>query len=130
MAQELPTLGDLEIRVLQLVWQHEPCTERQISDLVQKERDVGRTTVLKTMQRMVAKGVLVRLDDETPIRFRAAMAQDRALPTLIGRFVEQVLGGSAEPLVAYFGASRKLSPKDLEALKAIARKIQGESSTE
>lgn len=125
MTQDLPTLGELEIRVLQLVWQHEPCTERQISDLVQKERPIGRTTVLKTMQRMVAKGVLARLEDETPIRFRAAISQESALPTLIGRFIEHVLGGSAEPLVAYFGNSRKLSAKDLDALKAIARKLQG-----
>ena len=63
MTQELPTLGELEIRVLQLVWQHEPCMERQISDLVQKERSVGRTTVLKTMQRLEAKGLLVRDED-------------------------------------------------------------------
>jgi BlaI family transcriptional regulator, penicillinase repressor len=124
MRQELPTLGDFELRVLQLVWQHEPCMERQISDLVQKERPVARTTVLKTMQRLEAKGLLVRAAGETPIRFRAAVPQEQMLPALIGRFVEHVLGGSAEPLLAYFGNSRKLSAKDLEALKAIARKIQ------
>ena len=127
MHPELPSLGELEIRVLQLVWQQEPCTERQISDLVQKERSVARTTVLKTMQRLEAKGLLVRAEGEGSIRYRATVSQERLLPTLIGRFVEHVLGGSAEPLVAYFSNSRKLSAKDLEALRAIARKIQGES---
>jgi BlaI family transcriptional regulator, penicillinase repressor len=127
MAEELPTLGGLEIRVLQLVWQHQPCTERQISDLVQKERAIGRTTVLKTMQRLEAKGLLVRSEGEGSIRYRAAVAQERVLPALIGRFVEHVLGGSAEPLVAYFGNSQKLSAKDLESLRAIARKIHGDS---
>ncbi len=129
MTQELPTLGELEIRVLQLVWQQQPCTERQISDMVQKERAVRRTTVLKTMQRLEAKGLLARSEGEGPIRYRAAVAQERLLPTLVGRFVEHVLGGSAEPLVAYFGNSRKLSAKDLETLRAIARKIQGHSQT-
>jgi predicted transcriptional regulator len=46
MPRELPSLGELETRVLQLVWQHEPCTERDISDLIQAQRDVARTTVL------------------------------------------------------------------------------------
>ena len=78
MTQELPTLGDLELHVLQLVWQHEPCMERQISDLVQKERPVARTTVLKTMQRLEAKGLLVRVEGEAPIRYRAAVAQAEA----------------------------------------------------
>jgi BlaI family transcriptional regulator, penicillinase repressor len=128
MTQELPTLGELEIRVLQLVWQHEPCTERQISDLVQKERAIGRTTVLKTMQRLEAKGLLLRTEGEGAIRYRAAVGQERVLPTLIGRFVEHVLEGSAEPLVAYF-ASKKLSAKDLETLRAMARKIRGEPKT-
>jgi predicted transcriptional regulator len=124
MARQLPSLGDFELQVLQLVWEHEPCVERQISDAVRKERHVARTTVLKTMQRLVAKGLLVREEGETPIRFRAAIPRQQMLPALIGQFVKHVLGGSAEPLVAYFGSSKRLSTKDLEALKAIARKIQ------
>jgi len=124
MSRQLPTLGDFELQVLQLVWEHEPCMERQISDLVRKERPVARTTVLKTMQRLVAKGLLVREPGETPIRFRAAIPRQQMLPALIGRFVEHVLGGSAEPLVAYFGSSKRLSAKDVEALKAIVGKIR------
>src|SRR5947208_2183887 len=101
MAKGLPSLGDLELHVLRLVWREQPCTERQISDLVQEERSVGRTTVLKTMQRLESKGLLVREAGEGPVRFRAAVPEERLMPTLIGRFVERVLGGSSEPLVAY-----------------------------
>jgi BlaI family penicillinase repressor len=124
MARQLPSLGDFELQVLQLVWEHEPCVERQISDAVRKERPVARTTVLKTMQRLVAKGLLAREEGETPIRFRAAIPRQQMLPALVGQFVKQVLGGSPEPLVAYFGSSKQLSAKDLEALKAIAKKIE------
>jgi hypothetical protein len=47
------------------------------------------------------------------------------LPTLIRRFVERALGGSTAPLAAYLADSdsERLSAKDLEALRAIARKI-------
>jgi BlaI family transcriptional regulator, penicillinase repressor len=123
MVQELPSLGELEIRVLQLIWQQQPCTERQISDLVQQQRSVGRTTVLKTIQRLEAKRLLTRLPGEGPIRYRAAADQKRVLPALIGRFVERVLGGSAGPLVAYLSESEKLSAKDLKTLQSIAEKI-------
>ncbi len=123
MSRELPTLGEMEIRVLRLVWQEQPCTERQISDLIQQERDVARTTVLKTMQRLEAKGLLVRDPGKSPIRFRAALEEGRVLPKLIRRFVQGTLGGSAEPLVAYLADSKKLSAKDIQALRAIARKI-------
>ena len=125
MADDLPSLGELEIRVLQLIWQHEPCTERQISDLVQQQRAVGRTTVLKTIQRLEAKGLLTRLPGEGPIRYRAAADRKRVLPALIGRFVERVLGGSPGPLVAYLAESEseRLSAKDLKTLRALAERI-------
>ena len=123
MAKELPSLGELEIRVLRLVWEQQPCTERQISDVIQEERGVGRTTVLKTLQRLEAKRLLVRLPGSGPVRFRAALDQERVLPALIRRFVQGVLGGSPEPLVAYLAGSEKLSAKDLETLRGICRKI-------
>src|SRR5215472_7982621 len=93
MAKEVPSLGELEIRVLRLVWEHQPCTERHISDLIQADRDVARTTVLKTMQ------------------------------ALVRRFVDTILGGSADPLVAYLADAGRLSGGDLEALRTIARKL-------
>ena len=123
MAKSLTSLGELEIRVLRLVWQHQPCTERHISDLVQRDRAVARTTVLKTLQRLEAKGVLARVPGKTPIHFRATLDEEHVLPVLTGRFVERVLGGSAGPLLAYFAESGRLSEQDLEALQAIAEKI-------
>ena len=131
MAKSVASLGEVEVQVLRLVWQHQPCTERQISDLVQQDRTVARTTVLKTLQRLEAKGLLARVPGETPIRFRAVLDENRMLPALIGRFVERVLGGSAGPLVAYLADSGKLSDKDLKALRAIAQKIgQADRSAE
>ena len=123
MAKQIASLGEFEIQVLRLVWQHQPCTERQISDLVKQDRSVARTTVLKTLQRLEAKGLLARAADEPPVRFRAAIDQRRVVPALISKFVEGMLGGSSGPLVAYLAESGKLSEKDLKALRAIAQKI-------
>jgi predicted transcriptional regulator len=128
MAKELPSLGELEIRVLRLVWRQQPCTERQITDAIRKERSLARTTVLKTIQRLEAKGLLARAAGEGPVRFRASVGEQKLLPALIGRFVEGVLGGSPEPLVAYLAGSEKLSAKDLDALRTICRKIGKESN--
>lgn len=127
MAKELPSLGELEIRVLRLVWRQQPCTERQITDAIRQQRPLARTTVLKTIQRLEAKGLLSRVAGAGPVQFRASIGEQKLLPALIGRFVEGVLGGSAEPLVAYLAGSEKLSAKDLEALETICRKIGQES---
>jgi predicted transcriptional regulator len=91
--------------------------------MVQEERALARTTVLKTIQRLEGKGLLVRVPGEGPVRYRASVDEKRVVPELIGRFVDTVLGGSHEPLVAYLAGSGKLSAKDLETLRMIARKI-------
>lgn len=128
IGKDIPSLGELESRVLQLVWEHQPCTERQVWDLVQQERAAARTTVLKTIQRLEAKGLLLREANAGPILWRAAIDQRRALPELVGRFVDGVLGGSAGPLVAYLAGQKQLSPKDVAALKKIADKLDDSQS--
>ena len=128
MAEALPSLGELELQVLRLVWREQPCTERRVTEMVQAERPVARTTVLKTMQRLEAKGLLAR--EETggrgPIRYRATLEERRVLPALIQRFVQRVLGGAHAPLAAYLAESDRsgLSARDLEALRKIARRMK------
>ncbi|AMV36210.1 BlaI/MecI/CopY family transcriptional regulator [Planctomyces sp. SH-PL62] len=129
MSEPMPSLGELELEVLRHVWREQPCTERRVWDLVQAERPVARTTVLKTMQRLEEKGLLVREAEagRGPIRYRAVVEERRVLPALIRRFVERALGGSSAPLAAFLAESDAdgLTAKDLEALRAIARKIEG-----
>jgi BlaI family transcriptional regulator, penicillinase repressor len=131
MSESIPSLGDVEVQVLRLVWREQPCPERRVTELMQAERPVARTTVLKTIQRLEEKGLLVREPSagRGPIRYRAALEERSVLPALIRRFVERVLGGSDAPLAAYLAESGdgRLSAKNLEALRDIARKI-GEGS--
>lgn len=129
MAKVLPSLGELEIQVLRVVWQRQPCTERDVFEVVRRRRAVGRTTVLKTMQRLEAKGLLARLPDTAPVQYRAAVAEKRVLPAIVRRFVDRALAGSLEPLVHCLADSDKLSAKDLAALRAIARKMAADDKT-
>ena len=130
MAKELPSLGELEIEVLRRVWQEQPCTERAVWEGIQETRPIGRTTVLKTLQRLEAKGLLTRVRGEGTVQYRAAVAEGRMVPQIIRRFVDRTLGGSLEPLVAYLADSEKLSSKDLAALRAIARKMAADNKSE
>jgi predicted transcriptional regulator len=127
MAKPIPSLGELELQVLRLIWREQPCTERRVTELVQVDRPVTRTTVLKTIQRLEEKGLLVREEGpgRGPIQYRASVEEQRVLPALIRRFVERVLGGSDAPLAAYLADSdsERLSAKDLQALRTIARKM-------
>jgi BlaI family penicillinase repressor len=123
MTKDPPSLGELEVRVLREVWRGQPCTERQIWDELRAERPVGRTTVLKTIQRLEGKQLLVRVKGQDPVQYRAAAEEQRLLPAIVRRFVDKALAGSLEPLVACLADSDKLSAKDIASLKAIAQRM-------
>ncbi|MCA9093961.1 MAG: BlaI/MecI/CopY family transcriptional regulator [Planctomycetaceae bacterium] len=125
----IPSLGELEMQVLQQVWDLQPCTERQVSDLIRQERDIARTTVLKTLQRLESKGVLERLPGDGPIRFKATLDKKKLLPQLVRQFVNTILGGSPDPLVAYFADSRQLSADDLKQLKTMTSRLTRDKKT-
>jgi predicted transcriptional regulator len=131
MPESIPSLGDVEVQVLRLIWREQPCAERRVTELMQAERAVARTTVLKTIQRLEEKGLLVRAvrSGRGPILYRASLEEQSVLPALIRRFVERVLGGSDAPLAAYLAESdsQRLSARDVDALRKIARKIDESS---
>jgi len=123
MAKDLPSIGELEIQVLQEIWRQQPCTERQIWDVLRETRKVGRTTVLKTIQRLEEKELLRRIDGDSPVKFRAVVKPQRVLPHLVRRFVDSVLGGEVDPLVSYLDGAKHLSAEDAQKLAEIAERF-------
>lgn len=123
MAKDLPSIGELEIQVLQEIWRQQPCTERQIWDVLRAKRKVGRTTVLKTIQRLEEKKLLRRVDGDGPVQFRAVVKPQRVLPQLVRRFVDSVLGGDVDPLVSYLDGAKHLSAEDAQKLAEIAERF-------
>ena len=123
MAKELPSIGELEIQVLQHFWEHQPCTERQVWEALNQCKTIGRTTVLKTIQRLESKNLLKRMGTESPVRFRTTVKRQRVLPALVKRFVDTVLGGASDPLVAYLADENNLTDADLKSLSEIAEKL-------
>ena len=130
MARELPSIGELEIQVLQEIWRQQPCTERQVWDVLREKREVGRTTVLKTIQRLEEKALLRRLDGSGPVRFRAVVKPQRVLPQLVRRFVDSVLGGNVDPLVSFLDGAKHLSTEDAQKLAVIAERFSATEDEE
>ena len=125
MAKELPSIGELEIQVLQEIWRQQPCTERQVWEVLREKREVGRTTVLKTIQRLEEKELLRRVDGSGPVKFRAVVKAQRLLPQLVRRFVDSVLGGKVDPLVSYLDGAENISADDAQKLAEIAERFSG-----
>jgi len=56
----LPRPTDAELEILRVLWETGPATVRSVHDVLAARRDIGYTTVLKTMQIMTEKGLVSR----------------------------------------------------------------------
>lgn len=117
MNQKLqPTEAELEI--LQVLWLHQPCTVKLIHEEIGKLRDVGYTTTLKQMQRMLEKGLLSReAGTGKSHNYRATIAREAIQDNLFDRLVDNVFGASVSKLVMHALGKANTSKEEIEEIK-------------
>ena len=118
MSQPLiPT--DAELAILRLLWEQGPATVRQIHDHLIQERDLGYTTVLKTMQVMMEKGLLARDDSERSHVYQAAVAEEATKGRLVTDFMTKAFSGSAQQLMQHAIRGGNTSEQELDAIQQL-----------
>src|SRR4051794_19199923 len=101
-----------ELQILAVLWQKGPATVREVHD--QLGRQTGYTTVLKFMQIMTDKGLLVREDKRGKSHvYRPAAAAERMQKTLVGDLVRRAFGGSLKKLMVA-ALAQETTPEELQ----------------
>jgi len=91
---------DAELGILQVLWARGPSTVREVFDILAGDRDLGYTTVLKTIQIMTDKGLVVREEQGRNHIYRATAPEEETQRHLLGdQFLDAPLY-----LLAPFGA--------------------------
>jgi predicted transcriptional regulator len=112
-----PTEAELE--VLQLIWELQPVTVRDIYDRIAAKKEVGYTTVLKQIQRLTEKEVLIKDDAQGAHLYRAAVQETEVKQQLAGKMMQTAFGGSALQMMMHaLGQDKSTPPATLLELKA------------
>jgi predicted transcriptional regulator len=106
-----------EIDILRVLWTSGPSTVRQIAAVMGREE--GYTTILKLLQIMTEKRLVVRDESARTHIYQAAYTQDQTQRQLVTDLVDRVFGGSAAKLVLQALATTKSSPDELEEIKKL-----------
>lgn len=112
---------EAEASILATLWEHGPSTVRQVHEHLasrqEGRQEVGLTTVLKLMQIMTEKGLLVRDTSVRPQVFSPARDQAEVQSDMVGDLLDRVFGGSTENLVLRALATRPSSPEEIAAIR-------------
>ena len=110
-------IGPAQLEVPRYIQDHHPVTVRQVAEHLAETRGLTRTTALNVMERLREKGLLDREPVEGVYRYFPVQPQPQLLRGLVRDFVEQMLGGSLEPFVAYLAEEARLSEEELARLR-------------
>lgn len=114
-----PTAAELDL--LQVLWPLGSATAKQVHQEIQKQRpEVTYATVLRLMQIMHTKGILIRDESERSHVYAPAQAQDSLQTNLLKDLIQKAFSGSAKALV--LAALRSgISKKEREEIEKLLK---------
>jgi len=101
MAQKSSTIKptEAELTLLNILWQIGPATVRQIHETLSKTQNTGYTTVLKILQIMHEKSLVIRDESNRAHIYAAANTEMQTQSSLLKDLVAKAFGGSTSKLV-------------------------------
>jgi predicted transcriptional regulator len=114
---------DQELEILKVLWQAGPSTVRDVWKALSASRDIGSTSVLKVMQIMRDKELLICDATQRPQVYRPRQTQKTMLRRLAGDLVDRVFGGSASLLLMHAIESKKATPEELAELRRLLDRL-------
>ena len=120
--QDRPT--ESEVEILSLLWRNGPSTVRDVHTQLQKHRDVGYTTVLKLMQIMFEKGLLLRNESQRSHVYRPRQKAEKTQKTLVKHMLSRVFSGSVEDLVVQALSAKKATPDELAQIRKMLDELE------
>ena len=115
---------DRELRLLQVLWTRGPSTVRDIVETLRASEKTGYTSVLKMLQIMTDKGLVVRDDSERSHVYAAAKAEEDTQEEIVGDVLERVFAGSATTLVARALSARPASKLELRKIRSLLDRLE------
>jgi len=119
MSRATPIPSNAELEILRILWKEGPTTVRAIHDELRGQRDIGYTTVLKTMQVMAEKKLVTRDESERSHVYSAAVPEASVKKRLVTDLLDRAFDGSAASLVMQALSDKRASSEDLEKIRQI-----------
>ena len=116
----LPQLGELELGLLQLLWQHPDSSAKQLQRYLPLELSAGLSSVQSTLERLHKKGLVVRVKQRHAYRYSPSYSRSQLMGRLIGGVIQKLHDGPADTILSSFvSAAASLDAQSLDRLQEL-----------
>ena len=117
-----PTESELEI--LQILWQKESATVREVHEELSKTKVSGYTTTLKLMQIMFEKELVSRDDSSKTHIYKPAVTREKTQKLFLSKMIDNLFAGSSTELVMQALGSKTASEAELEKIQVLLDELK------
>jgi predicted transcriptional regulator len=111
--------ADFELAILRVLWRRGRATVRQVHEDLLTERSQGYTTVLKSLQIMFEKGLVIRDESGKTHTYFPAVEEGATRTGLLRDLAEKAFGGSGLQLLMHALRGERPSERELDELQAL-----------
>lgn len=121
------TIHDTEWDLLEVLWDKERATAREVTDALASKRAWAVSTVKTLLDRMVPKGLVAARQVGPVWEYTPAVRRLDARRSAWGELVDKAFGGSIGPALQFLAKDAKLTKRELSELRALLdRKEKGD----
>jgi predicted transcriptional regulator len=119
-----PRPTDAELAILRVLWDRGPSTVREVHAALSETQGSGYTTVLKLLQIMTDKGLVVRDETQRAHVYASQLGEQRTQRQLLGDLVDRAFAGSPAKLVLQALSDRRATQEELRDIRAMLDRLE------
>ncbi|MCX7408167.1 MAG: BlaI/MecI/CopY family transcriptional regulator [Planctomycetales bacterium] len=120
MARTPQDVTDAELSILQVLWEQQTATVRDLVGRLYPEASLSLTaTVQKLLERLEAKDCVTRNRTTWPHQFSAAIERDELIVRRLQNTADKLCAGEIHPLLTSLVKARGLTAEDRQSLRGL-----------
>lgn len=116
---------DAELEILNVLWERGSSTVREVHGELTERKPTGYTTVLKFLQIMTEKGLVVRDESRPAHVYSPAASAEETQGQIVRDMLERAFGGSTYKLVMQALSTRASTPDELARIRELLDELEG-----
>lgn len=117
------SLTELELEIMNLIWNQEETTIREVCDLINQEKDFAYTTVATVFKSLEKKGYLDTAKQGNTSIYKAKIEREKFQDWFSGHKLAKIFK-NPESLVSKFIEETNLSKKEIEKIKNALKDLE------
>jgi BlaI family transcriptional regulator, penicillinase repressor len=117
-------LGDLQLRIMQILWARVEATVAEVHGALAGERDLAYTTVATMLRKMEGRGLVKHRLDGRSFVYQPAVGEDAVSQGMADHLVDRLFEGSLSDMVHHLLTTREVTREELSKLEKMISEMK------